>query len=95
MAQRILLTTDARQRFRTRLGGRLARIRAWWQPSDENWYLSIDDVTRGFSAYGVRLLENAVLLRDEPGFDGELWVIGRGPPGRRAWSTTHQLIYVP
>lgn len=91
MSSVVRMTNDARQTFTTRLDGRALRVSAWWQPSDERWYLSVEDVVEG-----ARLVEEGLPLAGlTPGVGGQLYVVGAGEPGRAAWGETHQLVYVP
>ena len=95
MAQLIPLSDDARQTFRIILGGSTVRLRVWWQPLDENWYLSLaaPDTTPIIS--GVRVDEaGAPLTARQLDFEGGLLVDGQGPVRRRAWTTTHKLLYL-
>lgn len=94
MPQEIYLTDDARQLFRTRLGGADVVVRAWWQPLDESWYigLALADGTPIVAA--ARLSERARLLHDRPTpLPGELRLEGTGAPGRRPWRATHRLLF--
>ena len=96
MAQLIALSDDARQSFRVILGAQGVRVRAYWQPLDENWYLSLSNLDRTPIISGVRLDEAArpldgQLLTD---FKGALLVDGVGEVGRHAWTTTHKLLYL-
>ena len=94
--QQIRLTDDVRQTFRTVLGGQSVRVKAWWQPLDLHWYLSLMWTDgRGIVA-GVRLVEGGKPLAGHVlEFSGMLAVDGLGMPERNAWSTTHRLIYTP
>lgn len=90
MASIVRLTNDARQTFTTVLGGSSLRLTAWWQPSDDHWYLSVGDIT-----HSVRLVERGLPLAGlDTGLDGQLFVYGDGAPGRQAWGSTHHLIYL-
>jgi len=90
MSSLIRLTDDARQTFRTSLGGQSVRLTVWWQPSDERWYLSVDGI-----ASGTRLVEGGwPLLGLNHGLGGEVYVYGPGEPGRHAWVQTHSLLFV-
>lgn len=95
MAQLIALTDDARQTFRTILGGQNVRVRAWWQPLDENWYISLSNLDGTPIITGLRLDEAA---RPVDGhlldFKGGLLIDGVGEVGRNAWTTTHRLVYL-
>lgn len=91
MSSVVQLTNDARQTFTTRLSGRTLRLSAWWQPSDEHWYLSVSGIVSG-----VRLVEEGLPLAGiTPGIDGQLYIVGLGKPDRTAWGQTHQLVYIP
>ena len=95
MAQQIPMTNDARRTFRTILGGQSVRVRAWWQPLDENWYLSLAWLDRRPIVSGVRLLAGARPLDGAVlDFEGALFVDGTERLGRRAWTTTHRLLYL-
>ena len=96
MPQLIPLTDDARQTFRTLLGGQSVRIRAWWQPSDEHWYLTLAWTDGRIIVAGVRLVEGGQPLAGHVlEFSGRLDVMGAGPLVRSAWSTSHFLVYTP
>lgn len=95
MAQTIPLSDDARSTFRIILGGQEIRIRAWWQPLDENWYLSMLWLDGRPIILGVRIDEAARPLDGRNlDFQGALLVDGIGDVGRNAWTTTHRLIYL-
>ena len=92
--QQIPVTGDARQTFRTRLGGQNVRLTVWWQPLDAHWYLAVA------ASDGARILGAARLVDDgRPmqgqtlDFDGEVFVDGIGTPERDAWTTGHRLVY--
>lgn len=90
MASVIRLTNDARQTFRTSLGGVSARLTVWWQPSDAHWYLAVDGVTAS-----ARLVERGLpLLGRRHAYGGQLYVQGPGVPGRYAWEQTHVLVFL-
>lgn len=95
MAQLIPLSNDARQTFRCVLGSQSVRVRAWWQPLDGYWYLSLATLARTPIISAVRLVEGA---RPFSGavleFTGGLLVSGPGEVGRNAWTTTHRLLYL-
>ena len=96
MHQLIPLTDDARQTFRTLLGGQSVRVRAWWQPSDENWYLTLAWTDGRIIVAGVRLVDDGQPFAGQMlDFAGSLDVQGTGSLSRNAWSTTHRLVYTP
>lgn len=97
MAQLIPLTGDARQEFRTILGGTPVEVVAWWQPSDRHWYISVASASGERIASGLRLVGDGQPLRDILStLDGGLYVEGAGEPGRDAWSSgTHRLLFLP
>lgn len=96
MAQVIALTDDARQTFRTVLDGQSIRITAWWQPSTEAWYATLQFVGGDYIASGLRLTARSLILEDfVSDFRGCLWVDGDGEPGRHAWSAgSHRLLFL-
>ena len=97
MAQRIPLTTRARETFRTILDGQPVRITVWWQPLDASWYMSLTKATiaREPIVTGVRLLGQGVPLAGQAlNFKGQFYVEGLGDPGREAWGSTHKLLYL-
>ena len=95
MAQVVALTNDARQTFRTVLGGQSVRVTAWWQPLDEYWYMSLSRMNGAPIISAVRLVESGRPLSGQLlEFSGQLIVDGRGDPGREAWTSGHRLIYV-
>lgn len=95
MAQQIIMTDDARRTWRTILGGQGVRARAWWQPLDENWYLSLSWLDRRPIVSAVRLVEGGRPLRGAVlDFAGEIVVAGTGELGRNAWTTSHRLLYL-
>lgn len=95
MAQMIELTGEASITFRTVLDDQRVRIRVWWQPLDEGWYLSLSWPDGRSIASAVRLVERGRPLRGRIGeFRGEFYVDGVGVPGRDAWTSTHRLIYL-
>lgn len=94
-AQHLPFTGDARQTFRTILGGQSVRVRNWWQPTDQNWYMSLANVDQTPIVTGVRLPEGGLPLAGRiVDFVGQFFVEGRGEPGREAWTTTHRLLYL-
>ena len=93
--QLVPLTNDARQTFRTVLADQAVRVRAWWQPLDRNWYLSLQWPDQSVIAASLRLVERGRPLRDfVTSFEGELYVFGSGEPGRTAWTDGHYLIHL-
>lgn len=95
MARQILLSDDPRQTFRTILGGQSVRVRAWWQPFDSAWYLTLQFTDGRGICSGVRLVEGGRPLDDDIGdFVGGIAVVGVGEPGRTAWTSTHRLVYL-
>lgn len=92
--QRILVGNHPSQAFNIQLGGQLWRMKLRWSPLAEGWYLSISDTSGNGIIHGVRLTENRRLLQGYKNtFIGDIWVNGDGAPGRRAWNTTHQLLW--
>ena len=102
MAQQIPLTPPSRggvrETFRTILGGQNIRFSRWYQPLDQNWYMSLrlSDVARTPIATGRRLLGRTVPLAGQviPKFQGQFYVDGIGDPTRDSWGTTHRLLYL-
>ena len=95
MPQQIILTDDARQSFRTIVGGQGVRITAWWNVVDGRWYLTLSRLDRTVIAAGLRLVEGGRPLRGVmTDFAGELIVDGMGEPGRHAWAGSHRLLYL-
>ena len=89
----IPVTNDARQRFRTVLGGQDASLAVWWQPSDEAWYFTL---TLGNTdiVSSMRLTEEGEPLSGVvSSFEGQILVYGTGDPARDAWTETHSLLY--
>ena len=93
--QRLPVTTDVRQFFMTSLGGQLVRIDVWWQPSDENWYLSLAWQSGRRIVSGRRLVTDVdVLVGIVSDFSGALVVYGLTERiGRDSWLTSHELIF--
>ena len=101
MAQAIPLSNAPRQTFRTVLGGTTVRVRVWWQPLDENWYLSLQhvDAARTSIVAGARLTSRGrpfeahtgaftgAVEVDSPNFADEL--------PRNAWTSGVRLLYRP
>ena len=95
MAQQIPFSTDARQTFRTTLGGQNVRFAAWWQPLDEYWYFSLHWLDRRPIITGARLVQagepmNGLVTE----FKGGFRVDGAGRPGRNGFTETHRLLYL-
>ena len=93
--QNIPLTNDARQTFRTILGGQSVRVTAWWQPFDKYWYVSLAWLDgRGISS-SMRLVEGGRPLRAIVNdFKGGLLVTGSGVPRRNSFTEKHRLVYL-
>ncbi len=95
MAQEIPLSAAPRQTMRTILGSQNVRITAWYQPIDEQWYMTLSRLDRTDIITGVRLAEGIVPIRSlVSDFRGDLFVIGQGDIGPDGWTTTHRLIYI-
>ena len=95
MAQQLSMTSDARRTYRTVLGGQNVRIRAWWQPLDRSWYVTLAWLDGRVILAGARLVDSGRPLDGQvTDFAGSLVVVGNGHPGREAWTTTHRLLYV-
>ena len=96
--QVIPITADARQSFIVRLGAQDCRVAVWWQPSDQNWYLTLESPPSNALTTGRRIAPDAVAYRGEV-FSGVLFcrsVTGRASElGRDAWGVTHELIHIP
>lgn len=95
-AQRIPLTRDARQTFRTILGGQSVRMTVFWQPMNEGWYVSLVGLDQEPIVSGLRLAVGSTPLRgvSTPTFQGSLIVVGPGPLGRDAWAENNELIFL-
>lgn len=95
MAQRILVSDAPRQTFTVRLGANTYRMRVWWNRVADGWFIDITSSNGTRIISGVRLTNERRLLQGyRIDFAGDLFVSGRGDPGRQAWSTTHQLIWI-
>ncbi len=88
--QRVPITSDLRQRFQTTLGEISYNFEIWWQPSDENWYFSIDQILSG-----ARIVEGGEYLKNNLSFPGFLSIEGTGPLKTDAWETTHAMVFNP
>lgn len=96
MAQAIPLTHDARQTFRSILGGQSVRLTVWWQPLTGGWYVSLRFTDGRPIAAGLRLCAGALPLRGYvTDFAGGLYLDGDGEPDRLAWmDATHRLLWI-
>lgn len=96
--QQVPLFRAARESFRTILDGQSVRVTKWYQPTDQSWYMSLNDVdeVRTPIATGIRLVEHGVpLAAQDLKFRGQLLVDGVGDVGRGSWGSTHNLLYLP
>ena len=96
--QTVPLSGDSRQSMTVRLGDQEVRLRAWWQPLTEAWYLSLETSSGEELALGRQVASRRPLIK-HPGFAGDLAALPllRGdttPLGMDAWGGTHQLVYL-
>ena len=97
-----LLPVD-RQSFIVRLGGIDCRVHLWWQPSDEDWYMSLEKPVNFPVIVSRRVTVNSGLLKRLPDIlPGDIVCRGLGQdhelydPRYNAWSTpTHTLRWEP
>ena len=94
--QCVPLSGAARETFRTILGGQTVRVRVWWQPMTEGWYVSISTLDQRPIVSSLRLSEGGNPMRGlvPEGFIGELVVTGLGEPGRMAWQESSKLVFL-
>ena len=92
----IPLSNDARQTLSTALDGQMVDIDVWWQPSDENWYISLLFQNESTAIVAGRRMQPGVdvLAGVASHFNGTLTPLGITETiGRNAWGMTHELIY--
>ena len=96
--QVVPLTSDPHQSMTVRLGGQEVRLRAWWQPLSEAWYVSLETGAGVALALGRQVASRRRLVND-PGFAGDLTALPLTsgdvqPLGAACWGQTHQLVYL-
>ena len=94
MPQQVLMQNLDRYRFTTNLGGQDVHMTVWYQPSDENWYLTLR-VNADIVKAGVKLQPFARPFANLDGFDGELVVFGNVALGRYPWDDHYLIYYSP
>ena len=95
IAQRIPLSLDVNQTFRTILGGQSVRVSSWYQPLDESWYTTLSNLDRTPISASMRLLEQGRPMRGYVGdFNGELYIMGTTEVSRESLGETNSLVYL-
>ena len=96
--QLLPLSPDSRQSMTVRLGDQEVRLRAWWQPLTEAWYLSLETAAGEELALGRQVSSRRPLI-NSPAFAGDITAVPllRGdtsPLGAGCWGETHQMVYL-
>ena len=74
LVKKVVLGDELNQTFRTTVAGRTLSARVWWQPSDRNWYITVDGLVSSWR------LQPDQSVRGTP-----FRVRGTGDWGRDAW----------
>lgn len=93
--QRISMINNPRQRFTIRLGENTYRFRITWFPLTKGWYMDIANNSGTSIISGIRMTNRRrLLIGYRINFPGDIFIEGRGEPGRHAWTDTHQLLWI-
>ena len=97
--QKIPLTNDADQIFTTTLDGQIVRVRATWQDQGNSWYLSLLDEVDNYLFAFTRIKSGIPVVNFKLiDFEGDFVAVSSDvtalEPGRNAWGSTHELLYL-
>lgn len=93
------VTNDADQIFTTTLAGQVVRIRMTWQNQGQSWFMSLLTPLDVYIFAGTRVKSNIPIVNFQLlDFEGDFVAfpvdVTTLEPGREAWGSTHELLYL-